>query len=146
MCMDKVFSTEFYENMKGKGYRVFRVKNNQLYSPFTDVHTPRLRRRWLLARPQQVPSVDGQGTEYTSGWHIFLNKDDAASYFSILSLLDTYVVAEVEWQGILARGEEDGVPCIATMMMKIGKVSPLSKELKRIERRKKAKAKALAKK
>jgi hypothetical protein len=103
MCLDivdEVFRESGDEVLRG--YKVFVLREGvvefqyHLWNGEREVPT----RRWIDA--EQVHLVSACGTEYISGFHIFKDMGDACGWMVVG--LDTYVVAEVAYRGVVASG------------------------------------------
>jgi hypothetical protein len=121
MCLHSVTDREPKPEETGIGWKVIEVQGMGFYGPFyNQTHYPF--GEWIKAVPfkELVKLPPGQ-PNYTPGFHIFLNEQDAKIYlkeyiYPVLLGIKDFNIVKVEYKGVLCRGitriRNDDVQCL----------------------------------
>ena len=125
MCLDKL---KDFKVKQTEGYKVFVIdKKGAIHSRFQRTHIRFKVNRWIRAKKS------GEYTDlsepYTTGFHIFLRKEDALKWHGNTIYHYATIIKKVKFKGIVAKGVEDSAEIIVASEMLI---------LPDVKRRKKA--------
>jgi len=124
MCLEKV--DYIFEN--NRGWKIFeKTSNNRLKPFFMDHLDPYKIGEWHSDENIRASIIAMDLQEYPMGYHIFLNKEDAEVIFHLWQP-DGSILREVEYDGIVALGSEEGKPIVVASKMRI---LPLDKKERR---------------
>jgi hypothetical protein len=101
MCLQAVEKSYPKNSNFGFGYKVLRKKGEKYYSPNQRTCVPYRNDRWNAAAGDT--QYASSGTKYQLGFHIFLNKADAAKYRS-LNCCSSDVICMVRYKEVTTIG------------------------------------------
>ena len=104
MCLSNI--DKKCEKKEGVGYKVFKIKKRHLYSPITDYE---VKNGWNIDDKEEYIQVWGTSLSYSTGFHIFLNLEDAKLYKGVFEedKIDKeykFVVKRVEYKEAYTSG------------------------------------------
>lgn len=106
MCLDTIAKTELDES--GFGWKVFNIDcHGHIYGHIFDSYTRKLRNRWLVAKRQNLES--DLGLSYTSGFHIFLEKEGAVLWLEGSIASANAEIMKVKYRKGHTTGRQQGI-------------------------------------